>query len=197
MICRRSLSDSEYRTSRRQRAENGGSGSRYRPALNAATDTHLWGETYDRKLTDVFAAESDIARAIAKTLRAKLTGSEQNALAARPTENTEAHQLHLRGRYFWNKRTGADFKKAIGYFNQAITKTRTTRLPRRISRRLRFAFRLRRGGSKRIAAAKAAAAKALELDSTLGEAHASLGQAIFAYDQLRRRRLGNSGGRLN
>src|SRR5947207_3347583 len=90
--------------------------------INAASDAHLWAETYDRNLTDVFATESEIAKAIADTLRARLSGSEQSALAFNPTANAEAHQLYLRGRYFWNKRTGADFKKAIGYFNQAIDK---------------------------------------------------------------------------
>jgi TolB-like protein/Tfp pilus assembly protein PilF len=152
--------------------------------LNAATDAHLWGETYDRKLTDVFAAESDIARAIADTLRAKLTGSEQNALAARPTENTEAHQLYLRGRYFWNKRTGADFKKAIGYFNQAIDKDRNYALA---YAGLADAYVLLSAYAEAspkdsLPQAKAAAAKALELDSTLGEAHATLGNALIAYD---------------
>ena len=152
--------------------------------INAASDAHLWGETYDRNLTDVFAAESDIARAIADTLRAKLTGSEQNALAARPTENTEAHQLYLRGRYFWNKRTGADFKKAIGYFNQAIEKDPNYALA---YAGLADAYVLLSAYAEAspkdsLPQAKAAAAKALELDSTLGEAHASLAQALLAYD---------------
>jgi TolB-like protein/Tfp pilus assembly protein PilF len=152
--------------------------------INAASEAHLWGETYDRNLTDVFAAESDIARAIADTLRAKLTGSEQKALAARPTENTEAHQLYLRGRYFWNKRTGADFKKAIGYFNQAIDKDPNYALA---YAGLADAYVLLSAYAEAspkdsLPQAKAAAAKALELDSTLGEAHASLAQALLAYD---------------
>jgi TolB-like protein/Flp pilus assembly protein TadD len=152
--------------------------------LNAATDAHLWGETYDRKLTDVFAAESDIAKAIADTLRAKLTSSEQNALAARPTENTEAHQLYLRGRYFWNKRTGADFKRAIGYFNQAIDKDPNYALA---YAGLADAYVLlpayaEASPKDSLPQAKAAARKALELDGTLGEAHATLGNALVAYD---------------
>src|SRR5947209_19540 len=63
--------------------------------IKAATDAHLWAEAYNRKLTDIFAVESEIAKTIADTLQAKLTGSEQHAIAARPTENTEAHQLYL------------------------------------------------------------------------------------------------------
>ena len=152
--------------------------------IHAPTDAHLWGETYDRNLTDVFAAESDIARAIAATLQAKLTGSEQNALAARPTENTEAHQLYLRGRYFWNKRTGADLKKSIDYFNQAIAKDPNYALA---YAGLADAYVLlpayaEASPKDSLPQAKAAAAKALELDSTLGEAHATLANALVAYD---------------
>jgi TolB-like protein/Flp pilus assembly protein TadD/phage shock protein PspC (stress-responsive transcriptional regulator) len=152
--------------------------------INAATDAHLWGETYDRNLTDVFAAESDIARAIATTLQAKLTGSEQHALTARPTENTEAHQLYLRGRYFWNKRTGADLKKSIDYFNQAIGKDPNYALA---YAGLADAYVLLSAYAEAspkdsLPQAKAAAEKALELDSTLGEAHATLGNTLVAYD---------------
>src|SRR5207248_5647162 len=78
--------------------------------INASTQAHLWAETYDRNLTDIFAVESDIAKTIADTLQAKLSDPEQHAITARPTENAEAYQLYLKGRYFWNKRTGADLK---------------------------------------------------------------------------------------
>ncbi|HSU85229.1 MAG TPA: tetratricopeptide repeat protein [Chthoniobacterales bacterium] len=90
--------------------------------INAMTDAHLWADTYDRKLTDLFAVESDIAKTIADTLQAKLTGSEKTAIAARPTENPEAYELYLKGRFFWNKRTAADLRRSIDLFNQAIGK---------------------------------------------------------------------------
>src|SRR6266550_3637440 len=67
--------------------------------IKASSDAHLWAEAYDRKLTDIFAVESEIAKTIADTLQAELTGSERNAIAARPTENTEAYQLYLKGRF--------------------------------------------------------------------------------------------------
>jgi TolB-like protein len=70
--------------------------------INAISDAHLWADSYDRKLTDIFSVESDIARTVAETLRAKLTGSAEQVLASKPTENPEAHQLYLTGRYFWN-----------------------------------------------------------------------------------------------
>ncbi|MEP6810584.1 MAG: tetratricopeptide repeat protein [Chthoniobacterales bacterium] len=88
--------------------------------INAATDAHLWADIYDRKLTDIFAVESDIAKAIADTLQAKLTGSEKTAMAVRPTENPAAHQLFLKARFYLSKRTGANLRTAAGYFQQAI-----------------------------------------------------------------------------
>ena len=87
--------------------------------INAATDAHLWAEIYDRKLIDTFSVESDVAQKIASSLEAKLTGSEQKAIAARPTENPEAYQLYLRGKFFSNKRTGADLHTAVGFFEKA------------------------------------------------------------------------------
>src|SRR5882724_6152050 len=71
--------------------------------ISAMTGAHLWADTYDRKLTDIFAVESDIAKSIAETLQAKLTGSAEHVLASKPTENPQAHELYLRGRYFWNR----------------------------------------------------------------------------------------------
>ena len=90
--------------------------------INALTDAHLWADTYDRKLIDIFAVESEIAKTIADTLQAKLTGSEEKAIAKKPTANPEAYELYLQGRFFWNKRTAADLRKSIDYFNQAIAK---------------------------------------------------------------------------
>ena len=87
--------------------------------IKALNDSHLWANTYDRKLIDTFAVESDVAQTIASALEAKLSGSEQNAIASRPTENTEAYQLYLKGKFFWNKRTGGDLKTAVRYFEQA------------------------------------------------------------------------------
>ena len=88
--------------------------------INALNDSHLWADTYDRKLLDTFAVESDVAQKIAGSLEAKLSGSEKRAIAARPTENSEAYQLFLKGRFFWNKRTGADLHTAASYFEKAI-----------------------------------------------------------------------------
>jgi TolB-like protein/cytochrome c-type biogenesis protein CcmH/NrfG len=68
--------------------------------INAPTDSHLWADTYDRKLTDIFSVESEIAKRIAEALQAKLTGREEQALAVKPTNNTEAYDVYLRGLAF-------------------------------------------------------------------------------------------------
>src|SRR2546429_2993345 len=90
--------------------------------INALTDAHLWADTYDRKLNDIFAVESEIAKTIAETLQARLTGSEKSSIAKAPTVNPEAYELYLRGKFFAEKRTGADLRKSIEYYEQAIAK---------------------------------------------------------------------------
>ena len=88
--------------------------------IDAETDSHLWAERYDRKLTDIFAVESDIAAKIAEALQAKLTGTERRAISSHPTKNTEAHQLYLKGRYHWRNFFAPGYEKVRDYFQQAI-----------------------------------------------------------------------------
>ncbi len=154
--------------------------------INATTDAHLWADTYDRKLTDIFAVESEIAKSVAETLQAKLTGSAEHVLASRPTENPEAHQLYLKGRYFWNRRTSANLKKAIEYFQQAIDKDPGYALA---YAGLADAYVLLPAYAATpprddVPKAMAAAKKALQLDDTLAEAHVSLAQALCEDMQL-------------
>src|SRR5512132_2031131 len=90
--------------------------------VNAQTDFHLWAETYDRKLTDIFGVESEIAKGIAESLQAKLTGREEQALAVRPTNNPEAYDAYLRGLAF-EARSGYSndiLRKAISFFERAV-----------------------------------------------------------------------------
>ena len=152
--------------------------------INALNDAHLWADTYDRKLNDIFAVESEIARTIADTLQAKLSGAEQQAIAARPTENTEAHQLYLKGRFFWNKRTGDDLRKSIEYLKQAIAKDSGYALAYAALADSYGLLRFYGGASpaESVVPAQAAAKKALELDDSLAEAHASLG--LIATEEL-------------
>ena len=93
--------------------------------INAQTDSHLWAETYDRKLTDIFSVESEIAKRIAESLQAKLTGREEQALAVKPTNNPEAYDAYLRGLAFeargYSSSSSLDLKaKAAGLFERAV-----------------------------------------------------------------------------
>jgi TolB-like protein/Tfp pilus assembly protein PilF len=149
--------------------------------ISTHNDSHLWAETYDRKLTDIFAVESDIAKAVAETLRAKLTASAEKVLASKPTENPEAHQLYLKGRYFWNRRTEENLNKAIACFQQAIEKDP--------SYALAYAgladcygvmpYYVNRPPKNEIERGKAAARRAIELDDSLGEAHTALASLLM------------------
>jgi TolB-like protein/Tfp pilus assembly protein PilF len=152
--------------------------------IKAATDDHLWADTFDRQLNDIFGVESEIAKTIAETLRAKLSGSEQNAIAARPTENTDAYQLYLRGRFFWNKRTGQNLNKAADYFNQAIAADPNYALAYVGLADSYVLMPFYGAGMPQdcYPKAKAAAEKALQLDNTLAEAHTSLAQVFCYYD---------------
>src|SRR5437762_10459656 len=150
--------------------------------IKASNDSHLWADTFDRKLTDVFAVESEIAKSIADTLKAKLTDSEEHAISARPTENTKAHQFYLKGRYFWNKRTGPDLQTAIDYFKQAIEQDSNYALA--YAGLADATVRLRDYGAgdlqQAVPPAGAAAQQALELDATLAEPHSALGLILYS-----------------
>ncbi len=152
--------------------------------INALTDAHLWADTFDRKLTDIFAVESEIAKTIAETLQAKLTGSEKASIAKKPTVNPEAYELYLKGRFFWNKRTGGDLRKSIEYLKQAIAKDPNYALAYAALADSYGLLRFYGGASpaESVVPATAAAKKALELDDSLAEPHASLG--LIATEEL-------------
>ena len=152
--------------------------------INALNDAHLWAEIYDRKLTDIFAVESDIAKTIADTLQAKLTGTEQHAIASRSTENTEAHQLYLKGLYYWYKWAGPGFEKSRDYYQQAIELDPTYALAYAgLADYYGFAFAngLLPPEEKWARAEEETAKKALSLDPTLGEAYNPLAAAQLYY----------------
>ncbi|MEY2496768.1 MAG: hypothetical protein QOD12_324 [Verrucomicrobiota bacterium] len=152
--------------------------------INAATDAHLWAEIYDRKLTDIFKVESEIAAAIAEALQAKLTGAEKKAIAKSPTANPDAYELYLKGRYFWNKRTGADLETSLQYFEQAIARDPNYALAYAGLAESYVLLGLYAVGppEQSVPKARAAARKALELDGTLAEAHTALGLTLALYD---------------
>jgi serine/threonine-protein kinase len=151
--------------------------------INASTDSHLWADTYDRKLIDIFGVESEVAQRIASSLQAKLTGSEQRAIAARPTENTQAHELYLKGRFFWNKRTGADLQTAAEYFQQAISAdpAYANAYAGLAQATLLMPFYNAGASGDMFPKAKAAASRAIELDESSPEGHAALAM-LLCYD---------------
>ena len=152
--------------------------------INALTDAHLWAEIYDRKLTDLFSVESDIAKTIADTLQAKLTGSETTAMSNKPTENPEAYELYLKGRFFWNKRTGQDLKTACDYFQQAIAIDPHYATAYAGLAESYILIPLFDAGSPQdyFPKAKAAAERAIELQETSAEAHTALGLLLCFSD---------------
>ncbi len=152
--------------------------------INALTDAHLWAEIYDRKLTDLFSVESDIAKTIADTLQAKLTGSESTAISNKPTENPEAYELYLKGRFFWNKRTGQDLKIACDYFQQAIAIDPHYATAYAGLAESYILIPLFDAGSPQdyFPKAKAAAERAIELQETSAEAHTALGLLLCFSD---------------
>jgi serine/threonine-protein kinase len=151
--------------------------------VKAETDTHLWADTFDRKLTDVFQIESDIAKTIAEKLQAKLTGSEERAISVKPTANVEAHQLYLKGRYIWNRRTAENLKKALNYFEEAAQKDPDYALAYVGIADACGLFPVYGAGAPQeyLPRAKGAAEKALALDDSLAEAHASMGLVHYCY----------------
>ncbi len=153
--------------------------------INALTDAHLWAETYDRRLIDIFSVESEIAKTIADTLQAKLTGSEKDAMSKKPTANSEAYELYLKGRFFWNKRTSVDLPKAVEYYNQAIAKDPNYALAYSGLADCYVLYPDYGVGAPTefYPKAKEMAAQALKIDNSLGAPHAALGLAYTNFDR--------------
>ena len=154
--------------------------------INALTNTHLWAEIYDRKLTDIFAVESDIAKTIADTLQAKLTGSEKQMIAAQPTTDTTAYELYHKGRSLWEKRTGDNIPRAIEFYEQAIARDPNYALAYAGLANAYVLLPYYTGArrSDALAQAKENALKALQLDPNVAEAHVALGKLNFFHMDL-------------
>jgi serine/threonine protein kinase/tetratricopeptide (TPR) repeat protein len=145
--------------------------------VDATNGAELWGEKFDRQVSDVSTIEEQIANDISDGLRLRLTGEEKRRLTKDSTRNPEAYQLYLNGRFHWNKRTGEELNKAIEYFQQAIEKDPNYALA---YVGLADAYLVlpqygRMAQSVAAPRAKEALTRALEIDRDLAEAHASLG----------------------
>jgi eukaryotic-like serine/threonine-protein kinase len=144
--------------------------------INAQDNSHIWGNQYNRKATDLIAVQAAISREISDQLRVAMTGDEQKRFAALPTQNVEAYQLFLKGRFSLNKRSEEGFEKAIGYFRSAVN----------LDPKFALAYAglaqtyVLKGSYFLLPSAKAndsarvAAQEALDLDETIGEAHTAL-----------------------
>jgi TolB-like protein/DNA-binding winged helix-turn-helix (wHTH) protein len=156
--------------------------------VNGATDQHIWAEAYDRELSNVLIMQSEVAGDIAKQIDLELTPQQQLRLktSAHPV-NPEAYQAYLLGRYYWNMRTGEGLAKAGQYFGDAIQKDPNFALAYS-GQADYFAYLTVLGGPEimkprdAMSRARTAAAKALQLDDSLAEAHASMGNILHNYD---------------
>ncbi len=144
--------------------------------IHAPTDHHLWSESYDRELKDVLALQDEVARAIANEIKITLTPQEQMSLAAVRPVNPGAYEAYLKGRYYWNKRTAEGIKKASDYFQQAINQQPNYGIAYSglADCNSGLAWHGFASPAEALPRAKAAALKAIEIDPTSGEAHASL-----------------------
>jgi len=152
----------------------------------AAADKHLWAQSYEGDLRDTLKLQKQVARSIAEQIRIQLTPHEQTVLKNVTRVDWEAYEAYLKGRYFWNKRTADGLKEAIYYFNQAIEKD-----PNYAPAYAGLADSFALAGDWQYGVlpareaypkAKAAAAKAVALDSSLGEAHISLAWCLDSFD---------------
>jgi serine/threonine protein kinase/TolB-like protein len=152
--------------------------------IDVANGSRLWGGQYERKMTDVYALQEDLSTEMSQKLRLRLSGEEKQLLTKRYTENSEAYQLFLKGRFFWNQGTEEGARKSIEYFRQAVERDPNYALA---YSGLADAYDVAAGFSwlpprEAIPKAEVAARKALEIDDHVAEAHAALGFASFSYD---------------
>ena len=152
--------------------------------MDVKTGVQLWGGQFNRSAEDVLALQDDLSREIAEKLRLKLTGEQKQRLARRNTEDAEAYRFYLKGRYYWNKRSPEGIQKAASYFQQAIDKDPAYALAYAglADTYVYLSFFNMVAPREAMPRAKAAAAKALEIDDHLAEAHVSLGYISYTYD---------------
>jgi len=151
--------------------------------IDVRTGYHLWSEQYDREMHDVFAIQDEISRAIVGTLKVKLVQSSDEHLVTRHTDNIEAYNLYLKGRYFWNLR-GAGLNRAADYFRKAIDEDPEFALAHSALADTKSLFGWYRAVPPKEAfpKAKAQALEAIKLDDDLAEGHTSLAFVLMMHD---------------
>jgi tetratricopeptide (TPR) repeat protein len=152
--------------------------------VDARDNSHIWGQQYSRKASDIFALQGDLAKEMTSMLRMRLTGDDEKQMMKIYTANPEAYQDYLQGRYWWSKNSEASLNKGIGYFRQAIEKDPAFALAYSglaDSYNLLASFGFVAPGEA-FPKANDAASKALEIDGALAEAHTSLAFIEAEYD---------------
>jgi eukaryotic-like serine/threonine-protein kinase len=151
--------------------------------IDARDDTQVWGEQLNRRMSDLSSLQEEIARQVSDRLQLRLSGDDEKRLTKRRTDDAEAYQLYLKGRFYWNKRTEEGLKKALPYFNQAIERDPSYALAHAgLADCFALLYEYSATPSKDLyPKAKAAALRALELDESLAEAHTSLA-AAYEYE---------------
>ncbi|MFN2579307.1 MAG: alpha/beta fold hydrolase [Pyrinomonadaceae bacterium] len=149
--------------------------------IDVTNDAHLWGERFNRKMSEIFAVQDEIAREITATLRIKLTGEQKRRLEKRFTENPKAYHAYLKGRHYWNKRATAELKKGVEHFRQAIDidPSYASAYAGLSDSYTLLVVREAISSQEGFAKARAAAEMALRIDGDLSQAHASLGHALL------------------
>src|SRR5881392_4038044 len=152
--------------------------------VDAVTGAEIWGAGYDRKITDLLAIKQAIAQQVTAKLKLKLSSEEQRRLVKHDSTNPEAYQFYLRGRYFWNKRTSDGIKHAIEHFQQSIERDPNFALGYvgLADSYTGLTFYNFAAPQEAMPKAKESAIKALTLDDTLAEAHATLAHILINYD---------------
>ncbi len=152
--------------------------------VSVADEAVLWADKFDEQFTDIFEVEDSISAKVAQALALKVSGEEQKRLTRRYTNNAEAYQLYLKGRYFWNKRTEEGFKQGITQFKLAVAKDSTYALAYAglADSYIGLTFYNFGAPHETMPRAKEAAMNALSIDSALAEAHTSLAHVLMNYD---------------
>ena len=152
--------------------------------VDVRENKQLWGERYERKISDLLAVQREIAKEIYSNLRLKLSGVDESRVTKHYTDNPEAYQLYLKGRFYWNRRTGEAIRKSIEYFQQAIEKDPGYALAYAGLADAYVLLPTYSAGSPRdsYSKAKGVAKIAVDMDETLAEAHTSLAYALILYD---------------
>jgi serine/threonine-protein kinase len=146
--------------------------------------SQMWGKRFQEKFSDAFTVQEGIAREISQSLRLKLTGEEEKRLARRYTENAEAYDLYLKGRYYWNKRTEESIQKSIEFFDRAIERDPNYALAYAglADSYVALAFYGTRPPREYMPKAREAATRALQIDEKMAEAHALLADYRYLFD---------------